>query len=179
MDRLTFLRSLLGTPALLTLPPWELLPPEDHDRMAWTKECTHVFVYDGFVRGFQHHQGAQVIGFMKEHDDLDLVREYDNAHDPDAVAVYWQGHKLGYLAMFENKALANLIDHGMLLSACVPYTAPELPPWEQCFIAVDMLVPLNDSFADYINHYRDRPDAGYKQHQHYGGEGSVEPPTVG
>lgn len=169
MDRLAFLRSLLGSPALLTLPPLELLPPEEQDRMAWAKHCHHIFVYDGFVRGFQYHQGAEVIHRIQEHDDLDLLREYDNQHDPDAVAIYWQGHKLGYLPMFENKALAHLIDHGMLLAAYVAYTAPELPPWEQCFVAVELLVPVNPSFDTYLDHYLDRPDAGYKLHQHYGG----------
>lgn len=169
MDRLTFLRSLLGSPALLTLPPLELLSPTEQDRMAWTQDCNHVFVYDGFVAGFRYYQGPQVIQRITEHDDLDLVREYDNPHDPDAVAIYWQGHKLGYLPMFENKALANLIDHGMLLAAYVAYTAPELPPSEQCFVAVELLVPGNASFDAYLDHYLDRPDAGYKRHQHFGG----------
>lgn len=174
MDRPTFLRSLFGSTALLTLPPLELLPEDDQDRMAWTKDCHHIFVYDGFIRGLQYHEGPRVIARIKEHDDLDLVREYDNAHDPDAVAVYWQGNKLGYLAMFENRALANLIDHGMLLSAYVAYTAPELPPWEQCFICVDMLVPVNDGFDAYLVAYSERPDAGFKRHQNYGGGGGYE-----
>ena len=125
-------------------------------------------MYDGFVRGFQYHAGPQLISGMKAQDALDLVREIDNEHDPDAVAVYWEGHKLGCLAMFENKALANLIDHGMLLSAYVAYTAPELPPWEQCFMAVDLLIPANDGFDAYLDNYLARPDAGYKRHQHYG-----------
>lgn len=107
---------------------------------------------------------------MKYHDDLDLVREYENEHDPNAVAVYWRGHKLGYLSMLENKAFANLIDHGLLLSAYVAYTAPELEPWEQCIIAVDALVPSNPSFDAYIEHYNSRPDAGYKHRPEYGGE---------
>lgn len=170
MHRLAFLRTLLGSPALLTLPPLELLGTAEQDRLAWTKDCHQLFVYDGFVRGFQYHAGPQVIGQMKAHDELDLVREYDNEHDPDAVSVYWNGEKLGYLAMFENKALANLIDHGMLLAAYVAYTAPELQPWEQCFIAVELLVPANDNFNEYLEQYLQRPDAGYKRHQHYGGE---------
>lgn len=174
MHRFDFLRALIGTPVLLTLPPLELLPPDAQDWLAWTQDCHYVFAYDGFVRGFQHHQGAQVIRRMKDHDELDLVREYDNAHDPEAVAVYWQGYKLGYLAMQENRTLANLIDHGMLLSAYVAYTAPELPPWEQCFIAVDLLVPMNEGFDAYLEHYLDRPDAGYKRHQHYGGDPAAD-----
>lgn len=165
MDRLTFLRSLLGSPALLTLPPLESLPPDERDRLAWAADAHRIFVYDGFVRGFQYHQGAQVIQRMQDHDVLDLVREHDNEHDPEAVAVYWQGHKLGYLAMFENRALANLIDQGMLLSAYVAYTAPELPPWEQCFMAVDLLVPVNEGFDAYLGQYSGRPAAGYKPHQ--------------
>ena len=174
MDRLTFLRNLIGGTGLLTLPPLELLSAEEQDRMAWARECHRIFVYDGFVRGFQFHEGERVIGRMKAHDDLDLVREHANEHDPDAVAVYWQGNKLGYLAMGENKALANLIDHGMLLASYVAYTAPELPPWEQCFVAVELLVPTQDSFDAYLEHYRARPDAGYKLHQHYGGEVAPE-----
>ena len=173
MDRLTFLRSLLGGISLLTLPPLELLAADEQDRMAWTKDAHHVFMYDAFVRGFRHHAGPQVIQGIKEHDELDLVRERANEHDPDAVAVSWQGHKLGYLPMGENRSAANLIDHGMLLAAYVLYTAPELPPWEQCFVGVELLLPANPSFDAYIDHYMDRPDAGYKLHQHYGGEHEV------
>ncbi len=55
MHRLDFLRALIGTPALLTLPPLELLPPDAQDRLAWTHDRHHIFAYDGFVRGFQHH----------------------------------------------------------------------------------------------------------------------------
>lgn len=170
MHRATFLRSLLGGTSLITLPPLHLLPDEEQDRFAWMKDCTPLHLYDCHVRGFQYHEGAQVIHHIKDHDDLDLVREYDNEHDPDAVAVYWEGHKLGYLPMGENRALANLIDHGMRLAVYVLYTAPELEPWEQCFVGVELLVPGNPAFNAYLQDYLDRPDAGYKQHQHYGGE---------
>jgi len=34
MHRLTFLRTLLGSPALLTLPPFELLSASEQDRLA-------------------------------------------------------------------------------------------------------------------------------------------------
>ena len=176
MDRLTFLRSLLGGTTLLTLPPLELLAPEEQDRLAWTKDAHPIFMYDAFVRGFRYHEGPQVIQRIKEHDDLDLVRERDNAHDPDAVAVYWQGHKLGYLPMGENISLAAMLDHGLLLEAEVAYTAPELPPWEQCFFSVYLLLPSTPSFDAYLDEYMARPDAGYKLRPEYGGEEDA-PPT--
>ena len=128
MDRPTFLRSLLGSTALITLPPLELLGSAEQDRLAWTRDCHHIFVYDGFVRGFRFHEGAAVITSVKDRDELDLVREYANEHDPDAVAVYWQGHKLGYLAMGENLALANLI----ATACCYQHTWPiPLPSWSR------------------------------------------------
>lgn len=168
MDRTTFLRSLLGSTALLTVPPLELFP-EQQDRLAWSKDCHHLFLYDCFVRGFRHYEGPKLIGHMKDHEDLDLLREYTNEHDPNAVSVYWQGHKLGYLPMGENIALANLIAHGMKLAAYILYTAPELEPWEQCFVGVELLVPASPNFDSYIEDYLDRADAGYKLHQNYGG----------
>lgn len=36
MHRITFLRTLLGSPPLLTVPPLELLASEDQDRLACT-----------------------------------------------------------------------------------------------------------------------------------------------
>lgn len=170
MDRLSFLRNLLGSAALLTLPPRELLAEHQPGLLDWTEECELLHAWDGYVKGFRFHEGPQVLAQIKDEDDLDLVREYDNEHDPDAVAVYWQGHKLGYLPMMENRTLANLIDHGMKLAAYVIYTQPDEDPWVQCFIGVQLIVPSNPSFQRYIDDYMERPDAGYKQHRHYGGE---------
>ena len=169
MDRTTFLRSMLGNAALLTLPPLELLPVAEQDRLAWTKDANAVFVFDTYVRGFQHYEGPRVLCQMKDLDVLDLVREYANAHDTNAVAVYWEGQKLGYLPMGENVSLATMLDHGLLLEAEVAYTAPELAPCEQCFISVYLLVPATPSFDAYLNDYMERPDAGYKLRPEYGG----------
>jgi len=172
MDRLTFLRSMLGNTALLTLPPLALLSPSEQDRLAWTEECQGIFVFDTYVRGFSHYQGPALLPKMKADDPLDLVREYDNEHDTNAVAVYWEGHKLGFLPMGENVSLAYMLDHGLLLEASVVYTQPECPPWEQLFMAVHLLMPSNPSFDAYIEHYLNRPDAGYKRRPEYGGEHS-------
>ncbi|MBK8225613.1 MAG: HIRAN domain-containing protein [Flavobacteriales bacterium] len=175
MDRLTFLKSMLGNAALLTLPPLELLPKAEQDRLAWTTDCHLIFIYDTYIRGFQFHQGPKLIKRIKDEDTLDLVREYDNEHDDNAVAVYWEGHKLGYLPMFENVSLAYMLDHGLLLQCHVVYTQPKAEPWEQCFIAVDLLVPRHPSFDAYITHYMDRPDAGFKRRPEYDGD---KPPTA-
>ncbi len=174
MDRLAFLKSMLGNAALLTLPPLELLPKEDQDRLAWTSDCHLIFIYDTYIRGIQHHQGPALINNIHEHDILDLVREYDNEHDVNAVAVYWEGNKLGYLPMFENLSLAYMLDHGLLLECHVIYTQPKAPSWEQCFIAIDLLVPRNPSFDSYIHHYMARPDAGYRRRPEFDGDAPID-----
>jgi len=170
MDRLTFLRGMLGNTALLTLPPLDLLAAPDKDRLAWTTDANLIFVFDDYVRGFAHYNGPTLINKIKDLDPLDLVREYDNEHDVNAVAVYWEGQKLGYLPMGENVCLAYMLDHGLLLEASVIYTQPDHQPWEQLFMAVHLLMPSNPSFDAYIDHYMEREDAGYKRRPEYGGE---------
>lgn len=174
MDRLTFLRSMLGNTALLTLPPLELLSAPEQDRLAWTKESHQFFVFDTYVRGFNYYEGPKLLSTIKDLDPLDLVREYDNEHDANAVAVYWEGQKMGYLPMGENVSLAYMLDHGLLLEASVIYTQPKAAAREQLFMAVHLVVPSNPSFDAYIEHYMDRPDAGYKRRPEYGGEVDLE-----
>ncbi|HNO06732.1 MAG TPA: hypothetical protein PKK49_15725, partial [Flavobacteriales bacterium] len=83
MDRLSFLRNLLGSTALLTLPPRELIA-EQPGLLDWTEECEMLHAWEGYVKGFRFHAGPKVLARIKEEDELDLLREYDNEHDPDA-----------------------------------------------------------------------------------------------
>ena len=71
------------------------------------------------VQGFQFYQGEQAWPFMKQEHLLKLKREKHNSYDPNAVAVYWRGHKLGYLPRGENQVAAHLLDHGQKVSARV------------------------------------------------------------
>jgi hypothetical protein len=52
-------------------------------------------------------------------DALDLVREEDNPHDPNAVRVEWRGRKLGYVPRRQNAALAWGLDRGTPMRARV------------------------------------------------------------
>ncbi|MBZ0207566.1 MAG: hypothetical protein K8H89_14685 [Flavobacteriales bacterium] len=40
MDRPIFLKTMLGSAALLTLPPWTMLNAKEQDRLAWTQDRT-------------------------------------------------------------------------------------------------------------------------------------------
>jgi hypothetical protein len=73
---------------------------------------------------------------MPPGDALDLMREPENPHDADAIAVYWRGYQLGYLPREENRTLARLLDGGAELRAQVVSTCPAAEPWEQCALRV-------------------------------------------
>ena len=69
------------------------------------------------LAGYRYYAAAQVWDALREGDRLELVREADNPHDPNAVAVAWRGHKLGYVPKRDNAALAWGLDRGERLQA--------------------------------------------------------------
>ena len=71
------------------------------------------------LAGFRHHEAARVWPALRGKDLLSLVRESDNPHDADAVAIYWKRRKLGYLPRGENFLVARLLDQERTLSARV------------------------------------------------------------
>ena len=83
-----------------------------------------MFLYDDYIRGFKYYEGVSLLAQLKPEDELELVREYDNPHDDYAIAVYWEGHKLGFLPSQKNEVIANLLDHGVLLESRIVYTQP-------------------------------------------------------
>lgn len=83
------------------------------------------------VAGFQYHAGESVWPFMRTGDAVNLAREPDNVHDPNAVRVEWGGHKLGYIPRVENTAVAQLLDRDEQLSARIASLAENPDPWER------------------------------------------------
>jgi hypothetical protein len=76
------------------------------------------------LTGFRHHDAPRLWPALRGHDPLTLVRETDNPHDPDAVALVWKGHKLGYLPRGQNFVVARLLDGARPLSARVESLRP-------------------------------------------------------
>lgn len=69
------------------------------------------------LAGFRYHAAGEVWDELHVGDALELVREADNPHDANAVAVAWRGRKLGYVPRRENAALAWGLDRGERLRA--------------------------------------------------------------
>ena len=69
------------------------------------------------LAGFVYYDGQAVWDRMKVGDRLTLAREADNAHDPNAVRLEWQGRMLGYVPKRDNSDLARQMDHGAKVEA--------------------------------------------------------------
>jgi len=83
------------------------------------------------LAGFRYYEGKQLWSEMKVGDTLQLVREPDNSHDPKAVRIDWQGHKLGYVPRTDNKALARFMDQGSKAEARITRLKKSRNPWQR------------------------------------------------
>jgi hypothetical protein len=69
------------------------------------------------LAGYRYAEAAAVTPMLQPGDALELVREGDNPHDPNAVRVEWRGRKLGYVPRRENAAIAWGMDRGTPMRA--------------------------------------------------------------
>jgi len=80
------------------------------------------------LAGFRYGEAAEVMPTLQQGDALELVREADNPHDPDAVRVEWRGRKLGYVPRRQNATLAWGLDRGTPMRARVSRLAEHPNP---------------------------------------------------
>lgn len=92
------------------------------------------------IHGFQYWDGALALASLKAGEDLELRAEADNPHDADAVALYYQGAKLGYVPACRNALLAQLLHFGHegVVEARVLQVDPQADPWEQVRVGIYM-----------------------------------------
>ncbi len=93
-------------------------------------------IYDNYVAGLRYYRFDRLKSHISTGAVLQLVREKQNKYDAFAVAVYFQGEKLGYLPAYENVVLSNLLDSGVDLKAFVS----QIDPTAACFNALAIAV---------------------------------------
>lgn len=76
------------------------------------------------LAGFSHHAAPALWAALRSGTQLSLTAEQDNPHDPQAVAVYWRGCKLGYLPRAENLVVAQLLARHRALGARIRRLCP-------------------------------------------------------
>jgi hypothetical protein len=64
----------------------------------WGEERVRLLVQSSPLAGVRYYAAAEVGHELRVGDRLELVRERDNPHDANAIAVSWRSRKLGYAA---------------------------------------------------------------------------------
>ena len=82
-------------------------------------QSVQLLVQSSPLAGYRYGEAAALWPLLQPGDALELVREADNPHDPNAVRVDWRGRKLGYVPRRDNAALAWGLDRGTPLQARV------------------------------------------------------------
>ncbi len=90
------------------------------------------------VAGFQYHQGEVVWANLQVGASVSLVREPDNAFDPRAVRIDWQGHKLGYVPRVDNAAVSHLLDNGQGVVAQIVSLNDSINPWDRIELSIHL-----------------------------------------
>jgi hypothetical protein len=62
--------------------------------------------------GFRGPAAKIAIGQMRPGDEVELVRERNNPHDPLAVACHYRGLHVGYIPRQANRSIATALDEG-------------------------------------------------------------------
>ncbi len=119
MKRRTFFQRLFGGLGLAAVSP------------VVVAENRSVLIQESPVAGFQFHRGDMVWSSLSVGAPLALMREPNNSHDSNAVAVYYQNHKLGYVPRGENSAIAQMLDRGESLQATIVKLSEGEDPWER------------------------------------------------
>lgn len=133
MNRSSFIRSLAGIPALGLL------------SVGSFTQYKKVYLKNVFVRGFSYYEGPKIIDEINKSGQLEMVREPENKHDKRAIALHFNGHKIGYLPQESNKTLSILMDTELLEFHCeITQIEKEASDWEKIRVAVYALKEIKD-----------------------------------
>lgn len=91
-----------------------------------------------YISGMQYWDGTMAVGSLKPGDALKLVAEFDNPHDPQAIAIYSESVKMGFVPRDENQILSQLLyfGHGEALTCRVLQVNIEAHPARQVLAGV-------------------------------------------
>jgi len=132
MKRRTFIKTLLGLFAGAQTLPTAAAHGVRQER--------RVLIQRSPLAGFQYYAGPALRGAPGFGQPLTLQREPHNSHDKRAVAVYWQGHKLGYVPRRENRVVSKMMDRGERLEAKVTGLGSGDDPWQAVTFDVEVVV---------------------------------------
>lgn len=101
-----------------------------------------VYLLQSFVRGFQYYDGPSILETLNTNHLLELIREPKNKYDANAIALSYEGKKIGYVPKENNEMLSVLMDTGLLdLQAEISHIKSDAATWENVHFVLYALKP--------------------------------------
>ena len=93
------------------------------------------------IAGFTYYNGVDVFENLKIGAQLKLKAEPENPFDPNAVAIYYQEEKLGFVPKDENEMLRKFLNLGYtdLFEAKISQVSPDAHPEKQIRVVVRII----------------------------------------
>jgi hypothetical protein len=126
MQRRTFFRRLFGSVGAAVA-----------SKSVGTEDRS-VLIQESPIAGFQFYRGEAMWASLIVGQELKLVRDSSNTHDPDAVAIYFQEEQLGYVPRGDNRAIAQMLDRGESLEARISKLLVDGDAWERIRITITL-----------------------------------------
>ena len=135
MKRSTFIQNLVGFYGVASIPSEIVI------------DYSKIYLLQCFLRGFQFYEGPKIIKQINKTGLLELIREPQNQYDSQAIALHFEGIKIGYIPAEENTILSVLMDSKLLkIQAEITHIEPNAQTWENIHIALYALKEIiNDN----------------------------------
>ena len=99
----------------------------------------NIMLLDSSVAGFRYYSGEEVWKKLAPGRPLDLKREPGNKFDYDAVEIYHEKEKIGYIPRSDNMVIAQLMDKGVDIRATISEVIERGAPNHRVGVAVEMM----------------------------------------
>jgi hypothetical protein len=94
-------------------------------------------LYEGYIAGYQYHQGPEFESDFEPGTDFSLRHEPENPFDDHAVAVYYNNNRIGFIPNGWSREVADKLHKGGgKLAARVARFDPGLDPWQRLQVEV-------------------------------------------
>jgi hypothetical protein len=96
------------------------------------------YLLDCNIAGFTYYDGVIVFDRLRLGTKLCLVAEPENRYDPNAIALYFEEHKLGFIPRTENKVLSLFFEqgYGNIFEVYINRVSPDERPENQIGVIV-------------------------------------------
>jgi hypothetical protein len=104
------------------------------------KESKEIYLGDFYVAGFQYYEGVRNINKISVNSVLRVKPEFSNEYDEDAIALYYDDFKIGYMPADLNFIPARLVEQNIKLKAVISDVNPSAPTWEMVQVGLYQVI---------------------------------------